>query len=358
MEAAEEAEVEAAEEVVAAAAAEEVEAAAVEAAAEEEAEVEAEAAAVAAAVAEAGRRRRRRRWRRWISPESRCDHRRRPRVRRSAPEPVHGRDHDADPVTDVTSAEVVLRAVPARNAAACAATRGARLPDVAERRRPVRPAAVRRREHRSLNGLPTDLRHRADVRRTLRARKRAARENRATEGAENEGRAAEVSGSPHGVGGESASYGGGSCLVVAADPVSVGAVRGAVEVRDQGQAVAPRVPRPGLVVDAVRVGPVDHRRRVRRRAAGGVIALAELAEDDRHLRGDRGRVLVQAGRCVAGVPAVHVLLGHQLVQRIRRLVRQPLLQVVRPVDPRRRDHVRRRRWPGSRSAPPCIPNAA
>src|SRR5579875_3926366 len=70
--------------------------------------------------------------------------------------------------------------------------------------------------------------------------------------------------------------------VVGADPRPVAAERRSGVVADERPAVAPGVPRPGLVAHMMRGGPGDDSRDVAGTAVGAGVALADLAEDDRH----------------------------------------------------------------------------
>src|SRR5579872_5332726 len=97
--------------------------------------------------------------------------------------------------------------------------------------------------------------------------------------------------------------------------------RRAVVARDEGRAAAavPRVPRPAEVTHPVGVGPghvgVDE--------AVRAVVLAELAGDDRVLRGDGGDLRVPARGVGARVEVVKVKARRDLAQRVGGHVREP-----------------------------------
>src|SRR5579883_9512 len=90
----------------------------------------------------------------------------------------------------------------------------------------------------------------------------------------------------------------------------------------------PRVPGPGFVADAVRVGPIQERRNIVGVAVGSVIRFARLAEDQRHDLRDRPHARVETRDRIAEVFSVHVCLGNQLMLRIGRPRPQPRRAVI------------------------------
>src|SRR5690349_19029455 len=106
--------------------------------------------------------------------------------------------------------------------------------------------------------------------------------------------------------------------VMGADPRAIRTERGAGVVADQDAAVAPRVPRPRFVADAVSIGPIYDSRNVARAAVRVGIALAGLSEDKRHPAGDRCIRSLEARRVATGVPTIDVGLRDQLVTRVAR----------------------------------------
>src|SRR5438309_1389164 len=99
------------------------------------------------------------------------------------------------------------------------------------------------------------------------------------------------------------------------------------------------VPGPSEVAGAVSVEPAHGRSE-----PSGVVRLApELRNYERHNRGYRGDLSVKlaGGVVVEPVEVVDMPRGHQIVERVARLVGQPLRNVVGPVDAVQHDDIGR-----------------
>src|SRR5437667_8129103 len=105
--------------------------------------------------------------------------------------------------------------------------------------------------------------------------------------------------------------------------------------RDQVRPIVPDVPHPGEVAPLPGVHPV-HQRRDESAAA---IVLAELPEHERHLLRHRRRIRIPARGRVAPAEVVDVPRRGQVVERIARLVREPVRQPRGVLDAAEHDHV-------------------